>query len=643
MASKLCHTCNTMGIGITSLNPIAKQHHHGGAEGRNYRRSRVTNDNINFNLGLGQEEVKTEGEAADIILGRDFPTTLELKDVTKDTFIPRSIGVNHIPNIFLSEISEIAEPKEYESQLRKKGEKFCEDKYQKIKKEFAERTVFEGIEKYFESLEKEDVFIFRNQGLSDGMGKKEWEKDAVIVNLTRAYIFVIEAKSYLTKKLYKNSTDSSFEKARRQMKNTAYNFQKIAKNFQQKWNLVRMIYATEIDSNLAFCPSCKPFVVSINGGKFEDQIREILKSNSHLDIKDWSYANDFYKIVKIILPKVLQIAGNMAGIIDTSINDRIVETIRQNVSKASSPENIVFWSKNQYNIIANFKTCRRVLFTPHNTGYSTGKTVLMAYCAKKMGELNEKVLFVCANSEADHGYFEDKPPLQRMRLQKYFNNDKYVKVIAKNFGGSGKQETSLDYFEEELEKEYRDYHIFIDELHVFDEEYLYERLIKWSQIIDKRKHFWVVSYEYRHYDVKSLKKYFHKRPVLTFPLRNTVEIINFCQSRQNAKLNFDAYGHLNNLSNIEIPSNLTTGIEPREIIAKSYRDGFEKAVDALMELCNQQPALFVIDLASGAKGGCDNCYDYKKLGIVDFRMLKLMEEIYAKKKRYQKIIQYLGS
>ena len=59
-----------MGIGITSLNPIAKQHHHGGAEGRNYRRSRVTNDNINFNLGLGQEEVKTEGEAADIILGR---------------------------------------------------------------------------------------------------------------------------------------------------------------------------------------------------------------------------------------------------------------------------------------------------------------------------------------------------------------------------------------------------------------------------------------------------------------------------------------------------------------------------------------------------------------------------------------------
>ena len=73
-------------------------------------------------MGLGQEQVKTEGEAADIILGRDFPTTLELKDVTKDTFIPRSIGVNHIPSIFLSEISEIAEPKEYESQLRKKGE-----------------------------------------------------------------------------------------------------------------------------------------------------------------------------------------------------------------------------------------------------------------------------------------------------------------------------------------------------------------------------------------------------------------------------------------------------------------------------------------------------------------------------------------
>ena len=146
-----------------------------------------------------------------------------------------------------------------------------------------------------------------------------------------------------------------------------------------------------------------------------------------------------------------------------------------------------------------------------------------------------------------------------------------------------------------------------------------------------------------HYDEKSLKKYFYKRPVLTFPLRNTVEIINFCQTRKNAKSNFDDYGHLNNLSNIELPSNLTTGIEPREIIAQSYRDGFEKAVDALMELCNQQPALFVIDLASGTKGGCENCYDYKNTGKVDFRMLKFMEEIYAKKKRYQKIIQYLGN
>ena len=55
---------------------------------------------------------------------------------------------------------------------------------QSKRKEIAERTVFEGIEKYFESSEKEDVFIFRNQGLSDGMGKKEWEKDAELTYLS---------------------------------------------------------------------------------------------------------------------------------------------------------------------------------------------------------------------------------------------------------------------------------------------------------------------------------------------------------------------------------------------------------------------------------------------------------------------------
>lgn len=257
-----------------------------------------------------------------------------------------------------------------------------------------------------------------------------------------------------------------------------------------------------------------------------------------------------------------------------SINNQTINAIRKNVNKASSPQNIVFWSPDQYDIISDFKKFKRVLFTPHKTGYSTGKTVLMAYCAKELSKNNEKVLFVLANSETHNSM--GLPSLQHMKLQKYFRDCKNVTLIGNKFGDPDyaslymKQNPNLtreqlrknygitkaddfDSFEEKLKKEYKDHHIFIDELHGQDFEGkrdfqfdLYDRISKWSsKIIDHSKHFWVVSYELKYYNDKRLKPYFQKRPTLKIPLRNTAgaQIVRFCQTKSGAVSKFDLYDH----------------------------------------------------------------------------------------------------
>lgn len=189
MASKTCDFCHTNVIGIASL-----------AVDKDTDQGYLSDTDGIFNMGLDQY-VGTEEEAADIILKRNFPTTLELKDVNKATFQPGMIGVIKVPKIFLSEISDIAEPKEYEKLLIKKSKrKLTKEEQDVIKKETAERVVFEGIAKYFDS-KKEDLYIFTNQDLRK---KIYWEKDALIVNLTKGYVFVIEAKSYLTKKIFRS-------------------------------------------------------------------------------------------------------------------------------------------------------------------------------------------------------------------------------------------------------------------------------------------------------------------------------------------------------------------------------------------------------------------------------------------------------
>ena len=54
---------------------------------------------------------------------------------------------------------------------------------------------------------------------------------------------------------------------------------------------------------------------------------------------------------------------------------KILQQISENVEEAGTPENIAFWSPDQFNIASNCLDYKRVLFMPQKAGFSTGKSV----------------------------------------------------------------------------------------------------------------------------------------------------------------------------------------------------------------------------------------------------------------------------
>ena len=123
----------------------------------------------------------------------------------------------------------------------------------------------------------------------------------------------------------------------------------------------------------------------------------------------------------------------------------------------------------------------------------------MINCAKALNAIGEKVLFISTNSERHSLINQDS--IQQKKLKLIFENDDNVELIGYNLQetknvGHG---TPLE-FETLITTKYKDYNIFVDELHGFDEdspdcvESIYQTIIRWSGLVNSRKHLWIVRY-----------------------------------------------------------------------------------------------------------------------------------------------------
>ena len=155
------------------------------------------------------------------------------------------------------------------------------------------------------------------------------------------------------------------------------------------------------------------------------------------------------------------------------------------------------------------------------------------------------------------------------------------------------------------------------------------------------KPFPLFSYELKGYEEQVLKNYFPIIPKLNYPLRNTQEIVKFVQAKIDGKSRIDYYNHKHNVDNLKIPSNLTSTIEPREIFAKSFRDGLEKAIESIQELCgsNDRPTMFVIN-TTDQQSECGDCYNLDS-PLKMIQTEKFIDGIYNKLGRQNTLIQDL--
>ena len=69
-----------------------------------------------------------------------------------------------------------------------------------------------------------------------------------------------------------------------------------------------------------------------------------------------------------MIPKRLRIGSNLCDYFTKPIKELTLNAVSNNVRKAGTPENIGFWSPDQFDIAMNCFHYKRVLFVPHKTG-----------------------------------------------------------------------------------------------------------------------------------------------------------------------------------------------------------------------------------------------------------------------------------
>ena len=292
------------------------------------------------------------------------------------------------------------------------------------------------------------------------------------------------------------------------------------RNLQKTWKVYTLLYGTERHPKFPICETCKQFIFT-SDDNFVEKLENIFLNEPR---QDRSYAGDFYFIVKELLPKRVKIAAEVSDLF--SMNKTLMKKISKNVSIAGRPTTVSFWSPFQYNVAAQCLKMKRVMF---NSAWSTGKTILMMDCARKLLHRGEKVLFLINDF---YNLLQQNPSLLQMKILACFqtipNCANLLKLETRFFNGL---EELLKYISL---PENEQYNVFVDELRLDDmSETEYKNLKDLSLNVRHDKHLWlaVAVYNGTDLDKKKLEKFF-LMPELLFSLRNSSSVTTFVKSKQ---------------------------------------------------------------------------------------------------------------
>ena len=275
-----------------------------------------------------------------------------------------------------------------------------------------------------------------------------------------------------------------------------------------------------------------------------------------------------------------------------------MEKVQNNVQEAGSAEMVAFWIKDQFNLAMDSLSQKRVLF---ESGFSTGKTIMMMHCIYKLLVNKEKVLFVIHDDYWKKIIAKNCPSLLKIKIENHFEqihqaghfpDPQLFKILEVDLS----EQKDFDV----LCQKYLDFHFFIDEIKfrrggissAFKNKINWDRgvspdLLKhWSQNIPQDKHLWLaICYNKIGFDSSHLDSCYPKRPEMINPVRNVEDTVKYVKSKKYLTSAMSGGGSsgmasasvLNDTSKFDeidmlnIPTNLNRSFSPMTFQAKNYK------------------------------------------------------------------------
>ena len=137
----------------------------------------------------------------------------------------------------------------------------------------------------------------------------------------------IEAKATLGYQEYKKGCEQ-LQETMRMVSN------QIGPNIDSSWRIIMVLYGTNYDPSENICQSCAPYIIT-SEDDFKKKLENIIDNNIPMKKER---IQDFRLIIMDILPPRVQLP------------DELIDEITNNIEKAGSAENIIYWNPGQYDL-----------------------------------------------------------------------------------------------------------------------------------------------------------------------------------------------------------------------------------------------------------------------------------------------------
>ena len=427
-------------------------------------------------------------KAAEALLKRDFYPIFDLKSQVN---FPSKGYFASVPSSFLSksQVSQVLDTTNVSAFIETHGPDLSPKEKSKwetnqsfVKGYSTEKVCYEALKEYFETKE-EWILMLHGANIMNfdfNLDLRLKEKDFIIINGTKGYILLLEAKHSLQGSNRKSSID--------QLKDAKTKIQNwFGADLGSSWITIGMVYSQKGNCVQDFCDDCQRFLIC-GQDDIKTKLDQLILELPQTEPKP----QEFRIIAKYLLFFVT------AGTICIGAKQR--QVVLKNIDLASSPRNIdlwaCFWTPDQKSIL-EAEDLPRVAFT---SSYGTGKTLLMVEKARRL----TNVIFAIHYRNV----IMSSASLLKLDLEEKFGSQNVQVVFTRQL------DDLLEVINEKT-------HVFIDEL-VLDD-YNKHRL---SQICTKAKTVWISIagnvFEDHSSVFQELDFYL---PQLKVPLRSTKRII----------------------------------------------------------------------------------------------------------------------